>query len=226
MNIAARTATAEQRSAIYEALMHRNRLVRVLRIGLPAIGAIILTGLLLQFYLGSLVPDFGFARVTLDRGNLVVEAPAYSGVGEDGTIYSLEAESARAAVDNSDLIDLTGAAVSMAQPDGTRFAADAANARFTVSSRVVEIEGETAVSGSNGLGGTVKKTRVDIPSETMVSSGGADLTFPNGAKLKSETMSYSAKAGLWQFDRVVLDFPSTPGEESYAGSATTEVNAR
>ena len=38
MSIAARTETAEQRAAIYAALIRRNRLVGLLRIGLPVIG--------------------------------------------------------------------------------------------------------------------------------------------------------------------------------------------
>ena len=88
MSIAARTETAEQRAAIYAALIRRNRLVGLLRIGLPVIGGIVLAGLLVQLFIGSLIPDFGFANITIDRDNLVVETPAYSGVGADGTVYT------------------------------------------------------------------------------------------------------------------------------------------
>jgi hypothetical protein len=52
-SIAARTETAEQRSAIYEALLRRNRLVGILRIGVPAMGAVLILGLLLQIYVVS-----------------------------------------------------------------------------------------------------------------------------------------------------------------------------
>jgi hypothetical protein len=215
MSIAARTATAEQRSAIYASLAARNRVVGILRVGLPAIGAVLLAGLMIQLYIGSLVPDFGFASIVLDRDNLVVESPSYSGVGEDGTIYSLAAGKARAAVGNTDLINLESAAVSMTQPHGANFAAVAEKAQFTVSSQLVVVDGMTSVKGSNGLSGTVGAARVDIPAESMVATGGADLRFPDGMTIKSATMSYEAKARRWAFGRVVVGFPSTPGEESY-----------
>ena len=52
---------------------------------------------MLQIYFGSLVPDLGFANVTIDRENLIVEAPVYSGVGTDGTTYAVSAATARTA---------------------------------------------------------------------------------------------------------------------------------
>jgi lipopolysaccharide export system protein LptC len=221
MSIAARTETAEQRSAIYASLVSRNRLVGILRYGLPAIGAIMLAGLLLQIYIGSLVPNFGFANIVLDRDNLVVEAPSYSGVGEDGTVYSLAAGEARAAIGNTDLINLRSAAVTMKQPTGTTFSAAAEDAQFSVSRQHVVVTGRTMVMGSNGLSGVVGDAVVDIPGESMVATGGADLKFPDGMTIKSSTMSYEAKAKRWTFDRVTVGFTSTPGEAEYvaAGAA-------
>jgi lipopolysaccharide export system protein LptC len=215
VSIAARTETAEQRSAIYAALVSRNRLVGILRIGLPAIGVVLLAGLFVQLYIGSLVPGFGFANIILDRDNLVVEAPSYSGVGEDGTVYSLAAGNARAAIGNTDIINLEGAAVTMKQPAGTTFAAAAEKAQFSVSKQHVVVDGRTMVMGSNGLSGTVTNAVVDIPDESMVATGGADLKFPDGMTIKSDTMSYAAKIKRWEFGRVVVGFPATPGEETY-----------
>src|SRR5690606_38784349 len=100
-------------------------LVAILRIGLPAVGAVILLGLLLQIVIGSLVPDFGFADISIDRDSLVVDAPAYAGVGGDGSVYEVTAQSARTALGNSDLVYLTGASFTLTQPSGTRFGATA-----------------------------------------------------------------------------------------------------
>src|SRR5687767_4424224 len=156
MGIAARTDTAEQRSAIYAALASRNRIIGLLRIGLPAIGAVIFAGLILQLYLGTLVPDFGFANVRIDRENLVFEAPSYAGTGSDGTVYTLSAESAKAGLSNTDVVHLRGASLSMLKPAGAAFAALAPTAQFSIASQVVTVEGSTSVSSNDGLRGTVR----------------------------------------------------------------------
>jgi lipopolysaccharide export system protein LptC len=219
MTTAAGTGTADDRSAIYASLATRNRIVGTLRIGLPAIGAIIFLGLILQLYLGTMVPDFGFANVRIDRENLVFEAPSYTGTGTDGTAYSLGAESARAGLRNTDLVELQGAALSMLKPDGMQFAARAATAQFSMRSQVVTVEGSTVVSSNSGLSGTVKDAVVDVLKETLIAPGGAELTFANGSTLSSDTMAFDGTRRLWTFNgRVKLNFAETPGESIYQPS--------
>ena len=216
MHIAARTETAQQRSAIHAALIQRNRLVAVLRIGLPAIAAVILLGLLLQLYVGSLIDDFGFADIRIDRDNLVVEAPAYSGVGADGTIYSVEAASARAAIGSMDVIRLEQAVIGMKQPSGAEFTATAASAQLKTMDQLVTIDGETRITASNGMSGTLTDAVVDVPAQTLATGGAADIVFADGTSLKARTMSYDGMSLLWKFDGVTLVFPATPGEATVA----------
>src|SRR5688572_21634874 len=203
MGIAARTDTAEQRSAIYAAPASRNRVIGLLRIGLPAIGAVIFAGLILQLYLGTMVPDFGFANVRIDRENLVFEAPSYTGTGSDGTAYTLGAESARAGLRNTDLVQLPEASLSMLKPDGMQFAARAATAEFSIKSQVVTVEGSTEVTSNNGLSGTVEDAVIDVLKETLTAGGGADLTFSNGSTLTSDTMAFDGTRQLWTFSGCV-----------------------
>lgn len=213
-SIAARTETAEQRSAIYAALLRRNRMVGALRIGIPALGAVLVLVLVLQFWIASLVPDFGFANVTIDRDNLVVEAPAYEGTGADGSRYSMSAESARAAIGNPDLINLTGAGFTLNQPDGNVFSARSARANLRVSNQLVIAEGPTSVRGSSGVSGTVEDATIDVLGERLV-AGRADLAFEGGTSLTADTMSYDGKAKVWIFSRATLMFNTTPGEAGY-----------
>ena len=219
MTTAAGTGTADDRSAIYASLAARNRIVGLLRIGLPAIGAIIFFGLILQLYLGTMVPDFGFANVRIDRENLVFEAPSYTGTGSDGTAYTLRAESARAGLRNTDLVQLQEASLSMLKPDGMQFAARAATAEFSIKSQVVTVEGNTEVSSNNGLSGTVEDAVIDVLKETLTAPGGADLTFSNGSTLTSDTMAFDGANQLWTFSgHVKLNFAETPGESDYQPS--------
>lgn len=212
----ARTDTAEQRSVIYDALAQRNRLVGILRIGLPLIGAVVLAALLLQLFWSSLAPDFGFANLSIDRDNLVVDSPSYAGVGTDGTTYRVEAASARAGLGDTDLIHMTGARFTMTQVEGSAFVADAESAQMRLSRQMITVSGLTRLSGDSGVAGTVADAQIDIDGQSLVSDGPADLAFSNGATLKAERMAYDGNAQVWTFSRVSLVLPSMPGEESYA----------
>lgn len=211
----ARTDTAEQRSAIYATLAQRNRVVGILRIGVPALGVVLILALLLQIWIANLVPDFGFANVTIDRDNLVVEAPSYEGTGIDGSRYAMSAESARAAIGNPDLINLSGAAFSLFQVDGNAFNARAEKASLRVSDQLVIADGPTHVKGDSGVSGTVDNATVDILGERLV-AGKADLSFAGGTTLEADTMSYDGKSKVWTFSNATLMFNTTPGEADYA----------
>ncbi|HQZ13646.1 MAG TPA: hypothetical protein PK286_12250 [Devosia sp.] len=223
-SIAARTDTADQRSAIYAALVRRNRLVGVLRIAVPAVGAVLLAGLFLQIYIANLVPDFGFANISIDRDNLLVEAPAYEGTGVDGSRYSMSAESARASITKPDLINLTGAGFTLKQPDGSAFSARAEKATLTVSNQLVIADGPTAVRGDSGLTGTVDNAAVDVLGEKLV-AGKTNLSFNGETTLVSDTMSFDGKTKTWVFSNPTLVFNATPGESDYAAGTTGETEA-
>lgn len=211
MSLAARTDTAEQRTAIYAALTRRNRLVRVLRIGLPAIGGIVLLGLVLQIYVGSLIPDFGFANISIDRDNLVVEAPVYTGASGDGSVYAVSAASARTSFGNADRIDLTDAVFRLEQPSGSTFEARGAVAQVHVAEEVVVVDGTAYVEGTDGLSGTVESPEVDVGRESMFSKGAVDLTLKD-ANVTADSMSYDGTTGRWTFHGATLVISSTPGE--------------
>src|SRR6218665_1838621 len=89
------TDSAEQRTAIFAALERRNRIVAILRVGLPLLGVLVLVALLLQIVVSSLLNQFGISRIAIDRGNLVVETPSYSGVSANGAMYTISSEGAR-----------------------------------------------------------------------------------------------------------------------------------
>mgnify|MGYP000890838700 CR=1 FL=1 len=114
-----RSATLEQRERIFASLVVRNRFVRVLRFAVPAAGTVIFCGLVLQLFFGGLGDDLGFANISIDRNNLVVDTPTYSSMGADGSSYRMEAASARAALDRTDIITLEQAVFIIGRPGGS-----------------------------------------------------------------------------------------------------------
>lgn len=221
MNVAARTETFEQRSAIYASLTVRNRIIGLLRVGLPAIGAIIFLGLILQLYLGTFVPDFGFARMSIDRDNLVFETPSYAGTGGDGTAYALSASSARASLSNTDIIHLNDAALTMEQPGGQEFSAIAEAARFSISGQQMTVDGTTTITSNSGLTGTLEDATINVVKESLDAPGGAVIDLGDGTRLESTGMSYKGEDRLWTFTGVRLVFDDTPGAGTYAPEGTS-----
>ena len=211
MSLAARTDTIEQRTAIYARLTRRNRLVRLLRIGLPVIGGIVLAGLVLQIYVGSLIPDFGFANITIDRDNLIVEAPVYTGVSGDGAVYTVSAAAARTRLGATDRIDLNDAIFVLEQTDGSRLEAKGAVAQLLVADEVVVVDGIATVEGTDGLSGTVIDAEVDVGAETLHSKGAVDLTLRD-ANVTADSMHYDGATSRWTFYNATLNLNATPGE--------------
>ena len=102
-------ADAAARQSIYQRLERRNRLVGILRLGVPALGALVLVILVGQIYLSSLSARFGIGRIEVTRDAVTIDTPQYSGILDDGTSYRVWANSAQAALTATDQIALSEA---------------------------------------------------------------------------------------------------------------------
>lgn len=217
----ARAESADQRTAIFAALQRRNRMVAILRIGLPVLGALVLLGLVMRIVVATLLNQFGISNITIDRGNLVVETPSYSGVSANGTMYTISSEGARAALGSLDAIALTGAALSMTNPGGSAITARAAEALLQTNDQLVTVTGATQITSNGGMAGTIMGLRADMLRQTMASDGAVDVRFRNGTTLRASTMTYDSETEAWVFHGAVLDLPATPGEEPFPAPAET-----
>ena len=134
-------ADATQRLAIYRGLQARNRVVSILRIGIPALGIVALSALMLQIYVSSRTSRFGIGQIAVSSESITVETPEYSGLLDDGTAYRVSATSAQAAVDATDRIGLTDASLTMVKPDGVTMLVDAREAVLDTTNQLVEVAG-------------------------------------------------------------------------------------
>lgn len=221
MSTLAHTDTFDRRSRIFARLTARNRLVSILRVAVPVLGVLVLAGLLLQLVVGSLAPGFSFAGIIIDRDRLVVDAPSYEAMSADGTSYAVSAEAAVAAPNASDLVDLTGALLTMRQPSGREITAAAESAQLQTTDQLVLVEGVARIADDKGTHGTLVGVRANIPDETMTASGAVDITFANGATLDASGMAYAGD-GTWHFTDVTLVLPSLPGARAAASTAASE----
>ena len=204
-------ADAAERLAVYRRLEGRNRIVAILRIGVPALGAIILAALIGQIYVSSLSNRFGVGRIAVTRDNVTVDAPEYSGVLEDGTTYHVSAANAVAAIDATDLIALTDAALTMERVTGVTMDVTAPAATLDTAQEIVTIEGIAYVEDSTGTSGTIYNSVFDYVSQTLLGEGAVHIDYADGTTLDGTDMTYDARSMVWTFSGANVTLPSTPG---------------
>ena len=204
-------AHASDRNATYRRLMLRNRFVGVLRIGVPALGVVVLAMLAGQIYLSSLGGQFGIGQITVSDNSISVEAPEYAGMLEDGSAYRVWAQSARAGLATSDIIDLTDAALSVTRANGVVVTADAPLAQLDTTNENVIIDGVAHIGDSTGISGTLYQSVFDWVAQRLTSKGAVSIDYPDGTELEAVGMTYDAAAMVWTFTNATVTLPSTPG---------------
>jgi lipopolysaccharide export system protein LptC len=204
----------DSRLAMYRSLQRRNRVVGLLRWLIPGIGVAVLAVLLAQMALASLGRDFTIGRITVARDKLTVEAPSYAGRMADGSVYTVAAAEAQAALDAPSLIDLSEASVILNRSNGVIATATAAAAKLESEKQFVDVAGLTNLTDTTGMRATLYGMHIDFPAQTLTASGAVDITFSGGQRLKSTGMSYDSVASVWKFSDVTLTLPNTPGGEA------------
>lgn len=210
--MSARAETAAQRLQIFNGLKARNRIVGILRIGVPSIGVVVVLGLAAQILISSISNDFGIGRVTVNGDSVTVDTPTFAGIMANGNTYKISAQGAHTALTNLTTIDLNKAAVVLVKPDGTQMTARADNAALETLGQTVTIPGTTQVSDSLGSTGTLDKVFINWPRQTLKASGKVAMQMAGGATIDADGLDYDSKTAVWTFKHATLIVPDIPGD--------------
>ncbi len=203
---------------MHRRLGRRNRLVAILRIGIPLLGAVVLAGLLVQIYLASFTGRFGVGRIEVTPEAIVVEAPEYAGMLEDGSAYRVWAGSARAARESTELVDLSDAQLVVDRIDGVQMQVDAAQAQLDTHAQLTIVPGPADIADTTGTVGTLTNSVFDWEAQILTTTGGVVIDYADGSGVRAEGLTYDAGAMVWTFSRAVVTLPATPGDDSGSGS--------
>lgn len=209
-------ADAAQRLAVYRGLQARNRVVSILRVGIPALGVVALAALMLQIYVSSRASRFGVGQIAVSSESITVETPEYSGLLDDGTAYRVSATSAHAAVEATDRIGLDDASLTMIKPDGVTMLVDARAAVLDTTNQLVEVEDIAEVSNSLGTSGLLRNSVFDYAAQRLTSNGPVDIDYRDGTTIVAEGLTYDATTLIWTFTRATVTLPDTPGARETA----------
>lgn len=210
----AATRGMQDRQKVYGRLVRRNRLVSILRIGVPVLGAVILVSLAAQIVISSLGSRFGIGQITVTPDAVMVDAPEYAGIMDDGSNYRVSAVSARASLDHTDIIDLAETSVVLNRIDGVQMQAEAAKAQLDVTRQLVIIPDVVEVSDSTGTMGTLRETVFDWPARVLTAKGAVAIDYADGTQVRSQGMIYDAAAASWTFSTATVTLTLGSGDPS------------
>ncbi len=207
----ARAETTEQRSAVYRALVGRNRTITVLRLVVPALGILAFAWFAIHIFLASFVGQFNIGNIRFAGGTVIVDTPSYSGVMADGDIYKVGAEAANTAVTNLDVINLTNASLLLTKPGGTKMMATAGAGSFDTVTQVMTVPATAEMSDSSGNKGVMNQVVVNLPEQTLKAGGHVHITTPDGMVIDGQGLDYVAKTSVWTFGRTTVTLPDSTG---------------
>lgn len=212
-----------QRLQTYRRLEARNRIVSILRIGVPALGVLALVSLIGQIYVSSLSSRFGVGQIAVTPDNIMVEAPEYTGLLDDGTAYRISASAAQAATEAVDQVGLSNAALTMTRPDGVVMTVDAAAAVLDTTRQLVVVPQQADIGNSQGTKGVIADSVFDYATQQLVSNGAVTIDYADGTHLVAEGMTYDAVTLIWTFTRATVTLPDTPGAKRPEMQTQTEM---
>ncbi|MET3899321.1 lipopolysaccharide export system protein LptC [Devosia sp. UYZn731] len=198
----------------YQRLVLRNRVVGVLRIAVPLLGVVVLVLLVGQIYLSSLGSRFGVGQISVTRDRVTIDAPQYSGVLDDGSVYRVSATRAAAALNATDVMDLSTASINVVRTDGVTMDLSANMARLDTTRELVIIEGDTHVVESTGTTSTFANSVFDWQKQELTGKGPVVVDYADGTHLVAKGLRYNAKTAVWTFTAATVTLPDTPGAKA------------
>jgi len=211
--MAAMSTTMPERPQTYARLVRRNRLVDVLRVAVPAAGAVLFVALAVQIYVANIARQYGISGIRIDRDGIAFDTPRYSGAGADGSRYLVTAVEARSPAGQSDLIRMRDPVLTYEVAGGTTYTLTALSADFFNQTGRIDVPGVTHVTADDGLTGTVTNLKSDMNSEITTGNGPVDILMSDGTRILGDSLLHEAGLKRWTFTRATVVFIGLPEAE-------------
>jgi lipopolysaccharide export system protein LptC len=214
-----------------------SRMVRVLRIAVPAAVILAMTAIVAVSILNPfrmLLP-----KLPLDMGNLVVsgtkitmESPHLSGYTPDQRPYDLWAKTATQDLTDPDHVDLKTLRAKVLMEDQSTVTLDARNGLFDTKQQLLELHKDIFLQNSTGYEARLTQAFVDMGKGTVTSDEHVDVKLLNGT-LTADKLRITGGGEIVRFEGNVVmnldnlssadasgpsaDAPATPAEPAQPG---------
>jgi lipopolysaccharide export system protein LptC len=184
-----------------------SRLVRILRIAVPATVVMAMTGIIAV----SIINPFRIlTKLPLDMGNLVVsgtkvtmESPHLSGFSPDQRPYELWAKTATQDLTDPTRVDLHTVRAKLVMEDQSILIVDARAGQFDTKNQLLDLHEDIFLKSSTGYEARLTQAHIDISKGTMSSEQPVDVKLLNGT-LNGNRLRITEKGELIRFEGGVI----------------------
>ncbi|MGM4925247.1 LPS export ABC transporter periplasmic protein LptC [Tardiphaga sp. 804_B3_N1_9] len=173
--------------ARFRAAARHSRLVRLLRIAVPAVVILSMAAIV---GVSIFNPFRILAKLPLDMGNLVVsgtkitmETPHLAGFSPDGRPYELWAKAATQDLTDPDNVELTTLRAKVMMEDKSTMTMDARTGKFNSKSQMLYLYQDIFLQTTTGYEAKLTQANIDIANGTVTSDEPVDVKLLNGTLL-------------------------------------------
>jgi lipopolysaccharide export system protein LptC len=212
--------------ARFAAAASHSRVVRLLRVGIPALVAASL-GVVVLISLFN--PFRQTESASVDMDNLVVsgtkitmEAPRLAGFSADNRPYEVWANAAIQDTAAPDNLALTEPRAKMLLQDLSTLNVESRTGQFAQKAQLLDLYKEVYLQTSNGYEARLNHAQVDIGSGAVSTDDGVNVVF-SGGKVKADRLRLTERGAVVRFEgRVVMDLDRAPGDAAPRPTAAVE----
>ncbi|TAH68842.1 MAG: LPS export ABC transporter periplasmic protein LptC [Rhodopseudomonas palustris] len=211
--------------ARFAAAARHSRLVRTLRVAVPAAVAVAMAAIIAVSVFN---PFRLLAKLPIDPGRLVVsgtkvtmESPHLSGFTPDGRPYELWAKAATQDLTRPDQVDLSTLRAKLLTEDQSTVMIDARNGVFDTKSQLLQLRKDVYLLATSGYEAWLTQALVDLGKGTISSDEPVDVKWQGGT-LRGQKLRITERGDLVRFDGGVVMHLDNAGP---ASPTTTPANS-
>ncbi|PYF02390.1 lipopolysaccharide export system protein LptC [Rhodopseudomonas faecalis] len=219
------SAYQAEMDARFAAAARHSRLVRTLRVAVPAAVAVAMAAIIAVSVLN---PFRLLAKLPIDPGRLVVsgtkvtmESPHLSGFTPDGRPYELWAKAATQDLTRPDQVDLSTLRAKLLTEDQSTVMIDARNGVFDTKSQLLQLRKDVYLLATSGYEAWLTQALVDLGKGTISSDEPVDVKWQGGT-LRGQKLRITERGDLVRFDGGVVMHLDNAGP---ASPTTTPANS-
>lgn len=200
----------ERRRAFADARIH-SRIVRFLKIALPATAVAMVGGFVVHSWMSApVIAAVEVRETTIVSGKLVMAAPKLEGFTKDNLAYSLSAERAVQGIRDANVFELEGIDARLPVDADTWAMVKAKQGIYDRAKNTIDFKSEVEVSTTDGMAATFTRAFYDIGKGELKTSDPVEINM-NGTQIAADGMTVLENGKVLIFEnRVRMDI--APGQ--------------
>lgn len=210
----------------FRAARRHSRIVRILRVALPALIVLVTAGVTISTYLNPLLTPLPAnpEKVVVSGSKIIMDHPRLAGFTRDGRAYQIIANSAIQDVTKPNKIELKKINAKVQMQNQGEVELKAPTGIYDSKNNTLKLDRNILISSTNGFRGRLKEASIDIRHHHMVSNKPVEMIMLGGT-LKANRMEITDSGDLIRFDDGVvattrLHESSAPHKKSAANAQT------